>query len=343
MRNREVLTMLEAAYELSSGGGGWIGALAATLAEAYGSPRTTYGYTATLDRNSRPVFHNACLPIATDPVALLAAAVSELTQEQLQSFYKPGTIRGGLADGLGPMAALGAVDSVHALHELFGGGRLVHVGGCDAGGRTIHVGVFVDGDAPGLESGAQERLGVHLHAAMRLRHSLGDVAALDAGEAVFEADGRLAHAKGGAITRRDALESAVRAVDASRAKAVRAPSGDPDLLDVWQGLLEGRWSLIDRIDSDGRRYYVALVNPPLGVPARALTANEAQAVAMAVVGEPNYMIAYALGVASSTVANWLHTAIRKLGVANRSELIRLGSALLMKPMDAAGSAGPRRG
>jgi hypothetical protein len=83
-------------------------------------------------------------------------------------------------------------------------------------------------------------------------------------EAVFEADGRLAHAAGRAAYG-DVRESpeAVRRVDRARTDAVRRE--EVEALELWQGLVEERWSLIDRYHTDGRRYDVAMAD---GVDAR---------------------------------------------------------------------------
>ena len=51
------------------------------------------------------------------------------------------------------------------------------------------------------------------------------------------------------------------------------------------------------------------------------------ATAHAVTGDSNKVIAYALGLAESTTANLLTCALRKLGLASRVDLIRVGVTL----------------
>ena len=161
------------------------------------------------------------------------------------------------------------------------------------GGRVRHI---------------HRRAAVHVAAGLRMRRALATAPLDDRSEAIFEADGRLAHAAGQAAYGdvRARLREAVQRIDRARTDAVRRE--EVEALELWQGLVEGRWSLIDRYDTDGRRYYVAMANPPDGVDARQLTGVEAQVTAQVVAGEPNGIIAYSLGVSESTVAGHLSNA-----------------------------------
>jgi len=171
------------------------------------------------------------------------------------------------------------------------------------------------------------RIAIHLSAGLRLRQALGGQSLLDRAEAVFEADGRLAQAQGAASE--PGAQSQLRdAID--RIEDARGDRKESDLvsaLELWQGLVDGRWSIVRHEDTDGRRYHLAVANPPLAVIDRALTAVEAQIAAMAIASEPNKTIAYTLGIAESTAANHLSRALRKLGVRSRIELINLGVRL----------------
>lgn len=60
---------------------------------------------------------------------------------------------------------------------------------------------------------------------------------------------------------------------------------------------------------------------------RALTARERAVVHLAVLGKSNKLIAYELGLSTSTVATYLSWAMRKLRVTSRVELIRLARQL----------------
>ena len=168
---------------------------------------------------------------------------------------------------------------------------------------------------------AWSEAGVHLQAAHRLREALERKAV--AAEAVIAADNRVVHAEGEATpkTARDRLRSAARAVDRLRS---RGGAEEPDeALAMWEGLVNGRWTLVETFESDGRRYFVAYPNE-LELPApRALSAREVAVVGYVVQGDPNKWIAYQLGVSAATVARHLSNALGKLGLTHRHELIWL--------------------
>ena len=82
-----------------------------------------------------------------------------------------------------------------------------------------------------------------------------------------------------------------------------------------------RWSLVDHFDKDGRRYLVARKNDPF-VQGSKLTLRERQVLGFACLGHSNKLIAYELGLATATVGVLLSTAMRKLEIPTRVELIR---------------------
>jgi DNA-binding NarL/FixJ family response regulator len=165
--------------------------------------------------------------------------------------------------------------------------------------------------------------------ALRLRRTVpgaGDELERDP-EAVVSTGGHVEHARGVATrsSARAALRTAARA-----AQRARGPlrEGDPDrALGLWRGLVEARWSFIDRFDAGGRRYLVAIRNDPRVAHPRALTERERQVVALAAVGRANKNIAYELGLSLGVVGLYLNSAMRKLKVASRVELVRLRSML----------------
>ncbi len=120
----------------------------------------------------------------------------------------------------------------------------------------------------------------------------------------------------------DALRAAVIRID-----GVRAGNRRRDPRRVWKALHEGEWSLVDRFERDGRRYYVALPNEPPTLPS-ILTDREARVVSRCGLGHSNKLIAYELGISESSVARALSRASEKLGVASRVELVRRASELL---------------
>jgi FixJ family two-component response regulator len=89
---------------------------------------------------------------------------------------------------------------------------------------------------------------------------------------------------------------------------VRSNENEP--LDLWQGLVAGRWSLVEQFDSDGRRFMVARRNDPQVTDPRALNMRERQVLAYVAIGHPAKLIGYALGVSPSSVSMTRRTAMR---------------------------------
>lgn len=158
------------------------------------------------------------------------------------------------------------------------------------------------------------RLAAHVAAAFRLRKQLTKF-----DDAMIEPDGLVAHAEGDAkeLAVRTALRAAAVAIDRSRTKKARS---DEESLQQWKVMVDGRWSLVDHFDRDGRRYYVARRNSP-SLSADGLTLRERQVAGFAALGHANKLIAYELGLSTSTVATHLSSAAKKLGCNSRVELI----------------------
>jgi len=98
---------------------------------------------------------------------------------------------------------------------------------------------------------------------------------------------------------------------------------DPnEAADLWQALVDGRWSLMDQHDSDGRRYILARRNAPAAKAQASLTAREQQVLSYVALGQSNKLVAYTLGLSVSAVANLIARASRKLGATSRVELIQ---------------------
>jgi DNA-binding CsgD family transcriptional regulator len=179
---------------------------------------------------------------------------------------------------------------------------------------------------PTTEKRRWGRVAAHLSSAVRLRHALktrDHRQAGAAGEAVLDPEGRVHDASGAARTpaARELLRRAVLALEASRGFLRNA---DPDAsLAARRALVAARWSLLDRVEFDGRRYIVACENPPGAPGPDALSARERQVLGYAKLGHHNKLIAYELGIADSTVRVLLARAAAKLGVRTRRELLRV--------------------
>ena len=175
-----------------------------------------------------------------------------------------------------------------------------------------------------------QMLAAHVETGHRLRQGLagrgtGEDASTDLphdAEAIFDAKSfritdAVGRAKDPGVAKR--LREAAVAVDRARGKMRET---DPDkALEIWKALVRGRWSTVDWFDSDGRRFVLALPNSPHISDPRGLTERESQVVAYAVLGQTNKMIGYRLGLSKSHVSMLLRSAMRKLNVQTRSQLV----------------------
>lgn len=206
--------------------------------------------------------------------------------------------------------ALGAPDPVRdhvALFSLFHQGYSVTVAGHSPDEILLSE----------SEVAIWRRLSWHLGAAWRLRQGFGR------GEVILDPSGRVQHAEDGAkdVSTRAALRDHVLAIERARTQELRARP--LEAVNLWTGLVDGRFSLVDRFDSDGRRYLVAHVNPHGFSDPRALTDRERDCAQLAARGSTNSQIGYGMGLSESTVASHVARALQKLGLRRRSELASL--------------------
>ncbi len=165
------------------------------------------------------------------------------------------------------------------------------------------------------------RVALHIEAGMRLRLSPGSEVA------VLHPDGRLLHAEGELRDRLDSrrqLTQHVARVEHSRARKQRQSAS---AVDAWSALISGHWGLIERTESDGKRHYAIIANPR----ARrllALTLLEADVVELSARGLTGKAVAYALGISGPSVSHALARSAFKLGLRNRTELVRVVALLL---------------
>lgn len=169
------------------------------------------------------------------------------------------------------------------------------------------------------------RLAGHLGTAFRLRRRRGGPAAAllhrDRGRWAL---GELAEGKQESVGDRSVLERAALAFD----RAKNRVASDPDAaLGYWKAMVEGKWTLVERFESDGRRVLLARPNEPKVAQLRALTAPELKVVALAALNHSAKLISYELGYAESTTSGLLASALGKLGLRHRSELVAVYRAL----------------
>ncbi len=101
-------------------------------------------------------------------------------------------------------------------------------------------------------------------------------------------------------------------MERARWRSIRADA--ETALGLWRAMVDGRWSLLERFESGGRRILVARRNDPASRPSHALSELERKAVALLAVGHSQKLCAYELGRAESTIHEVAASAMRKMGV-----------------------------
>ena len=185
------------------------------------------------------------------------------------------------------------------------------------------------------EKSRWSRISAPLAAAHRLRHVLGVRRSLDGADAIVDSRRSIQHAAGEARASeaRAVLRDAALRIDRARLRRTRDPD---EAIDLWRALVSGRWTIVDRFDTDGKRFFVAWRNDPAVPRHRRLTRRELQVASYASLGHSNKLIGYELGLSTSTVSTHLETAQEKLGVRGRLELsalIRAFRARLSRQID----------
>ncbi|HKU40337.1 MAG TPA: LuxR C-terminal-related transcriptional regulator [Polyangiales bacterium] len=199
------------------------------------------------------------------------------------------------------------------------------VNGINPSGMGCALWAFAKEEHP-LSAGERRllrKLAPHLAVSYRLwiRHAGLDAGSRSPVEAVLGLSGKLEHAEAAAKPKeaRTALLESAKLRDWARSCARRhAPER---AVSAWRGLAAARWSFVDVLESDGKRYVLARENVPDSSAQPMLSGREQQVAALARLGRSNKVIAYELGLSASTVRVLMARAARKLGVRSRSALV----------------------
>lgn len=186
------------------------------------------------------------------------------------------------------------------------------------------------------------RVAAHMAAGDRVRRAMIRArvsSPLEGAEAILHPDGRIEHAEGGAAEPggRAALRAMALAIE--QARGPMRKSDTASALSLWTALVEGRWTLLEHFDRGGRRYLVARRNEPRVRGTLALSAREEQVAGYAALGHPVKLIAYELGLSSSTVSEHLASAMQKLGIETRAELAKVWAGATNIPIAEAAEFG----
>jgi len=326
------IDLTEAAYDLEKTDADWLASIIEVGAPILDQGPGVYGF-----EFVRPppggggelvVIRNTHLrSLGADFPERLAAAMSSLPADLVHVIAPPGyagTWRGLIEEQ--PEAARFPV-------ETLGFQDLLAVLAVDPSGFGVEIVCPLE-ESTRLAPKARQRwqmLCAHLATAHRLRRGLEHAAEKRAAatalprnaEALLDASGfRIVDRVGPAQepSAIDVLRDAARAVDKARGKLRRE---DPKrAMEIWTALVDGRWSMVDWFDTDGRRFVLAIPNPPEVRDPRGLSDKECLVAAYLTLGEPNKLIAYRLGLSPARVSNLVRSSMHKLGAKNRADLIR---------------------
>jgi DNA-binding NarL/FixJ family response regulator len=317
----DVLGVVEAAYAQAPDDAAWLAGIADAAAPLVDQGLGMVVERFVVDPQQGPTY-TAGIGRGTHGEALLTSnknMVAEVRARGLPGFLSQVSLLSELARP--PQIETGFIQRHLDLVGGVGGAKdILGIVGADSSGRGLVLAAAVP-QAFKLSPAFARRFRYvlsHLASATRLRE--GKETATD--EAVLDGSGKLHDAIGAATSRdaRVALRRAARAIDRARATRQRSPEA---ALEAWQALVDARWSLVDRFDSDGRSYLIAKANPPRPPSIAPLTPRERAVVALAALGRSNKLIAYELGLSVGTIASYLVRAQRKLGVTSRATLIRM--------------------
>ncbi|MFT3926454.1 MAG: helix-turn-helix transcriptional regulator [Myxococcales bacterium] len=186
-------------------------------------------------------------------------------------------------------------------------------------GMTIGVGV--DAEVPPALRATLHRIRIHVESGLRLRLQSAEEAA-----AVLSPDGALLHLEKAAAQEPTYEPLVHQAKTISRARTSRERFKE-EALSAWTALADGRWSVVERIDSDGKRLYFAYENAPQARAYRALSPSEATVLDQSIRGLSGKQVAYATGLREARISEYLATAATKLGFRTRQELVRVASSM----------------
>jgi DNA-binding NarL/FixJ family response regulator len=119
---------------------------------------------------------------------------------------------------------------------------------------------------------------------------------------------------------REPLALAVKDIDRARGKLRRLDADEA--VGAWTAMVEGRWTLVDRVERDRKRFVLAYRNEP-GCNVGALRCHEGRVATLAALGHSNKYIANELGLAQATVASHVRRALVKLRAVDRRELVAI--------------------
>ena len=319
------LDLLEAAYRLDGSDDEWLEGLVKTATTVFAREGLGAGgfiLHGKLDDDGRPrIDHIGCSFAGGRGMAPNARAIVELCPSLPQPFQEVAFFGPRIADTSSAVTGHGPGLQQHPFWRESSGFDASVAG--DAIGLVGHAGLL---KAVVLSPALREahslheremrlwrRVATHLGTALRLRSHPTTV--MERSDAILSTKGGIEHVA-------DGVDVSAVGTGFERRRVARKKGEAPErALQIWQGLLDGRWSLVDHVDTDGKVFVLALRNEPGREVACALTDRQRGAVSLASLGYGNKQIAYALGLSVSAVGMLLTRARLATGNRTRAELV----------------------
>lgn len=326
-----LIDLTEVVYDLDVPREGWVPA----LLEA-GMPLFDYGLGVVATTYARPLEKGMPAPRKfflgfgpSDLVERLFLAPYEANQETLRDIGRSGVVTTLSEEGHRVPGGLATFESYIAPAK-----DLLEITAVDPNGIGLSLAIMLPEvtKLTGRDQEIWQMVGAHLVSGFRLRQGLeearnavkiGTAFPNDAEAVIDPKEMRIVDAVGRAAekTAGEFIREAARSIDRARGRLRRE---DPEeALGIWRALVEGRWSMVDWFDSDGRRFVLAHANPPDIKDPRGLSERERQVATYAALGETNKLISYRLGISQSTVSTVLKMAMHKLGAQTRPQLVEM--------------------
>lgn len=324
-RDSSPFDIVEVAYDFRLGGDDWLQGLAARAAETCrGNGASVYTFDASLTGKVDIGAHVGA-EIDADFVQSTRALQDVSNDEEIDIFYRRGILTGTVSEQLSMEGS--SLEENEAYQQT-----IAALGYPDTWGLTAsapdHRGLVINSPlaSPTILTAHERRrwmlIGAHLQTAWRIRRTVDDI--WSQSSAVLRPDGSVesTDAEGHVEPFHSRLTAAVQALEHERGRG-----GVEERLQVWTTLVEGKWSLVHAIDTDGRRFYLAIPNTFEVREIAALSMRERQVAAHVAQGDSNKWTAYQLGITTGTVSNLLRSALEKLQLSGRPELIWLYNRL----------------
>jgi DNA-binding CsgD family transcriptional regulator len=313
-RTSDPLAIVEAGYDLALDDDAWVARLTHVISRDLAGPLGTVGYGFQRELGFRYTVHNISVA-GGDPILahLTRGVVASFPLDDLGGFFRQRGVTTSTESCRTPMPAQGIE---RGLIEFCG----VVVGDEE---RGVTIGApLPDVTRPSLPARLRwRRIAAHLSAVFRLRNALS-AGCIDNEEALLRPDARIVHATGSVARSRGArraLRDAVAAMEKARGPLRR--EDPPAALALWREIVAGRWTIVEKVESCGRRLLVAHANAPEAGRLRALSPTENIILRNVLDGHSAARIASTLGLTAGAVSRHVGRMLKKLRLRSASEIV----------------------